>query len=193
MEDTADLRVVAGLGNPGPAYVRTRHNLGFMVLDELAAGAGLAFRKRGLDAEVADLGRVSLVRPLRFMNLSGRPISAALKRAGARPGQLLVIHDDLDLPLGRMRFRFGGSSGGQRGVQDTIGHVGKDFWRLKLGIGKAPPGTETSNWVLGRFTPAESEIVAGLIPLAADAVRHALESGADSAASRYNGTDLRKP
>ncbi len=186
MTEGSDLRLVAGLGNPGPAYARTRHNLGFMVLDELLLREGAAWRRLG-QADQATTGRSILLKPARFMNLSGRPIQAALTRARLRPGQLLVVHDDLDLPFGRMRFRFGGSAGGQRGVQDTIAHIGKDFWRLKLGIGAAPAGFETRNWVLSRFGKDELDLLDRVVGEAADAVSMALNEGPEAAANAYNG------
>lgn len=183
-------RLIAGLGNPGVRYARTRHNLGFMVLDELVHRAGSSFRRNGQN-ETAKAFGVELIKPQTFMNLSGAAIQSALSRSGARPPELLVIHDDLDLDLGRLRFRSGGSSGGQRGVQDTINRLGKEFWRLKLGISGTPAGWETANWVLSRFRPEEQELLDQVISQAADAVQHALEHGLDSATNRYNGIDLR--
>jgi PTH1 family peptidyl-tRNA hydrolase len=115
-----------------------------------------------------------------------------MTRGSVRPQQLLVIHDDLDLPLGRLRLRSGGSSGGQRGVQDTIRAIGPDFWRLKVGISGTPAGWETTNWVLSRFQPGERELLDRVISLAADAVELALREGPEAAANHYNGADLRE-
>lgn len=183
-------QLIAGLGNPGVRYARTRHNLGFMVLDELARRDGGRFRRSGQFETVKAFG-AELIKPQTFMNLSGAAIQAALTRSGVKPQGLLVVHDDLDLDLGRLRFRSGGSSGGQRGVQDTIARLGKEFWRLKLGISGTPAGWETANWVLSRFREDEQELLATVINTAADAVQHALEHGLESAANRYNGLDLR--
>jgi PTH1 family peptidyl-tRNA hydrolase len=183
-------QLIAGLGNPGGKYASTRHNAGFMVLDELAARHDLKFRKAGR-LEGALLGNTRLVKPQAFMNLSGGVIQGAITRGCVRPQQLLVIHDDLDLPLGRLRLRSGGSSGGQRGVQDTIRAIGPDFWRLKVGISGTPAGWETANWVLSRFQPGEGALLAGVISAAADAVELALQEGPEAAANRFNGLDLR--
>jgi PTH1 family peptidyl-tRNA hydrolase len=161
-----------------------------MVLDELAARHDLKFRKAGR-LEGALLGNTRLVKPQAFMNLSGGVIQGAMARGSVRPQQLLVIHDDLDLPLGRLRLRLGGSSGGQRGVQDTIRAIGPDFWRLKVGISGTPAGWETANWVLSRFQPGEGALLAGVISAAADAVELALQEGPEAAANRFNGLDLR--
>lgn len=179
------LQLVAGLGNPGPRYARTRHNLGFMVLDELARRQGLTFSTRG-GAEHARSGNVLLLKPLGFMNRSGQAIQGALTRQKLGSASLLVVHDDLDLEAGRLRFRFGGSSGGQRGVQDTINRIGRDFWRLKLGIGRPPAGWETAGWVLSRFSPSEEDVLRQVIEAAADAVELALTEDPEHAASRYN-------
>lgn len=188
--ETERPKLIAGLGNPGIRYARTRHNLGFMVLDELARRAGSRFRRSGQSLTCSAFG-AELLKPQTFMNLSGSAILAAMSRRGVRPAALLVVHDDLDLDLGRLRFRFGGSAGGQRGVNDTISRIGKDFWRLKLGISAAPAGWETSNWVLSRFRPDEQELLQSVITTASDAVELALTAGPEAAANRYNGLDLR--
>lgn len=182
----APLRLVAGLGNPGPRYSRTRHNAGFLVLAELARRHGLSFTRRG-GSEQARFGSALLLRPLTFMNRSGAEIQAALTRQRLRPENLLVVHDDVDLDTGRLRFRFGGSSGGQRGVQDTINRAGRDFWRLKLGIGRAPADRETADWVLSRFRDEEAGLLEEMVAAAADAVETALRDGPEHAANRYSG------
>jgi len=112
--------LVVGLGNPGPGYARTRHNAGFMVLDELAKAEGLAFRARG-EAAIAEWGRGWLMKPLTYMNLSGRAVAPFVRKKGIPLERLLVVHDDLDLPLGRLRLKRGGSAGGQKGVASIIG------------------------------------------------------------------------
>ena len=187
--EAAGIRLVAGLGNPGLRYARTRHNLGFMVLDELARRHGQRFSRHG-SSERARLGGTVLLKPQTFMNRSGTAVQGGLTAHGVRPAELLTVHDDLDLPLGRLRFRFGGSSGGQRGVQDIISRIGKEFWRLKLGISAAPPGWETAGWVLSRFRKDEADLLSRVISTAADAVEHCLEYGPEDAANRYNGVDL---
>lgn len=188
-QEEARIRLVAGLGNPGARYARTRHNVGFMVLDELAGRQQQRFTKHGR-AERARLPAAVLLKPQTFMNLSGSAIQAALAAHSVRPQELLVVHDDVDLPLGRLRFRFGGSAGGQRGVQDTISRIGPGFWRLKVGVSAAPEGFDTARWVLSRFRPDEQELTALVISSAADALEHCLTHGAASAANSFNGVDL---
>lgn len=183
------LRLVAGLGNPGPRYARTRHNIGFMVLDELARRHEASFRKAGNVDRVTVTG-VTLLKPLTFMNRSGSAIQAAVARGGVKPEGLLVVQDDLDLPFGRLRLRFGGSSGGQRGIQDTIDRIGRDFWRLKIGISRAPAGRDSATWVLSRFPPQERELLERVVQTAADAAQHALEFGPESAANEFNSVRL---
>lgn len=186
----SEIKLIAGLGNPGVKYAATRHNLGFMVLDELAARTDLKFRKSGRSLGTVRAG-TQLIKPETFMNLSGAAVQGAMTRGSVRPQQLLVIHDDLDLPLGRLRLRLGGSSAGQRGVQDIIKAIGSDFWRLKVGISGTPEGWETANWVLSRFRADEADLLRSVISLAADAVELALLEGPETAANRYNGEDLR--
>lgn len=196
-EGRTNVRVLVGLGNPGPTYVNTRHNAGFLVVDELARRLGVSMRQER-QAETGRLGaalapggdELVLVKPLTFMNLSGRAVQAALSRARARPDALLVIHDDIDLPLGRLRFKQGGGAGGQRGVQSIIGAVGPDFLRLKVGVDRPPPRWATERWVLSRFRPEEEELVARVVDAAADAVELYLREGLETAMNQVNGVDL---
>jgi PTH1 family peptidyl-tRNA hydrolase len=176
----AGLQLVVGLGNPGEKYAGTRHNVGFMALDRLVASAGTTFRQQaklhGLMAEVG-LGpsRLRLLKPQTFMNDSGRSIRAALDWFSLEPPQLLVVVDDMDLPLGRLRLRAAGSAGGHNGLRSTISHLGtQDFPRLRIGIGApAEDPTErrarTVGHVLGRFAPAEQPLL--------DAVLAEVEAG----------------
>jgi PTH1 family peptidyl-tRNA hydrolase len=189
--DTGDdaVKLIAGLGNPGERYRRTRHNAGYLVLDELARRHGLRFRK-GRDAETCRFGAVSLVKPTTFMNVSGRAVQAAMAGARARPQQVLVVHDDLDLPLGRLRFKRGGGAGGQRGVQDTMARIGPEFWRLKVGISRPPEGWQVENWVLSRFREDEAGLLERVVAAAADAVELLLRTDAETAMNSTNGLDL---
>lgn len=183
------MRILAGLGNPGPRYRGTRHNAGYLVLDELAGRWGAAFR-RTRDAEEARVRDLLLLKPRTFMNLSGRAVQAALTRAGLPPAELLVIHDDLDLPLGRLRLRRGGGAGGQRGVRDIIERLGPDFTRLKVGISRPPEGWTPEHWVLSRFAEGEREVLHAVVSAAADAVEILLDSGQEAAMNHVNGVDL---
>jgi PTH1 family peptidyl-tRNA hydrolase len=183
------VKLIVGLGNPGEQYSNTRHNAGFLVLDELASRKGLRFRKVR-DAESCRLGGVVLLKPLTFMNASGRAVQAAASAARATPAQILVVHDDLDLPLGRLRFKCGGGAGGQKGVKDTVARIGADFWRLKLGISRPPAGWQVENWVLSRFRAEERELRDAVVACAADAVERVLESDFETVMNSVNGLDL---
>lgn len=184
------IRLVAGLGNPGPRYQHTRHNAGFLVLDALARRYNLTFRSQK-DAEEARWDSVWLCKPQTYMNDSGRAIQASATRHGITPQQLLVVHDDLDMPLGRLRFKRGGGAGGQKGVADTATRIGADFVRLKVGIGRPPERWTVSNWVLSRFQDDEQDLLGEVIGVAADAVELIVRAGLQDAMNRYNGTDLR--
>lgn len=183
-------RLVVGLGNPGPQYRNTRHNAGFLVVDLLAARYGVSLRKER-QAEVGRWGDVTLLKPLTFMNLSGSAVQAYATRLKLSPAELLVIHDDLDLPLGRLRLRSGGSAGGQRGVADTVSRIGPEFMRLKVGISRPPEGWKVENWVLSRFQEAEKPLLERVIDSAADATELLLNEGVEAAMGRFNGLDLR--
>ncbi len=197
--DTTPVRLVVGLGNPGPRYSGTRHNAGFLVIDEVARRHGGAFRQER-EAATAKLPPATLasttaqlLKPLTFMNLSGRAVQAALTKGGVRPAELLVVHDDIDLPLGRLRVRFGGSGGGQRGVADIARAIGPGFWRLKVGVGRPPEGWATENWVLSRFDEGEAVLLGRVVASAADAVELIARSGAERAMNEVNGVDLAPP
>lgn len=185
----SNVRLIVGLGNPGPQYRETRHNAGFFVLDELARRHGLTFRAGRLGDEAKWAG-VTLLKPTTFMNLSGSAVQAALTRLRLTPADLLVVQDDLDLPLGRLRLRSGGSAGGQRGVADTIRRIGPDFTRLKVGISRPPAQWKVENWVLSRFAEAEKPLLQAVIDNATDAVELLLREGQEAAMQRYNGLDL---
>lgn len=171
--------VVVGLGNPGHSYERTRHNIGFLVADELAKRHGGSWRAKK-KAEAAPIGfglkNVTLLKPTTYMNNSG----AAL--AGYKAEQLIVVHDDLDLPAGDVRVKVGGGAGGHNGLRSTIQHLGNDFVRVRIGIGRPPVGMTATDYVLGRM---DSEIKES-VPLAADAVEAVLESGPEAAMNRFN-------
>lgn len=184
------MRLVVGLGNPGPRYAGTRHNAGFLVLDELARRHAATFRS-GRDGQEARLGRLRLLKPGTFMNLSGSAVQAAATRGGVRPEEIVVVHDDLDLPLGRLRVRVGGGAGGQKGVRDIIDRIGPDFARLKVGIGRPPSRWTVENWVLSRFADDEADLLARTIDAATDGLETLLRDGPEAAAARINGLDLR--
>jgi PTH1 family peptidyl-tRNA hydrolase len=190
------VKVICGLGNPGEKYRLTRHNVGFRVVDLLADrwrlgdgrvrdGAAL------LEAQVA-AGRVRLVKPMKFMNRSGGPLKAALRQTDVDvSADLLVICDDIDLPLGRLRLRRSGSAGGHNGLRDIISSFGtNEFNRLRVGIGR---GGETIDHVLATFKPGERDLADEAIATAADAAERWLAHGIDEAMNEYNGLDLAQP
>lgn len=185
--------VIAGLGNPGPGYARSRHNLGYDVLDLLARRHGASFRPRvrGLQAVFQADGRnVVLVKPTTFMNLSGQAIAPLLRRKGLGAAALLVVHDDLDLPTGRVRLRRSGSAGGHRGVQSIIDLLGTtEFARLKIGIGRPPAGTDPMDYVLLRPTPGERAMLDAAMVPAADACEIWWRQGIEAAMNMFNAAD----
>lgn len=194
------MRLVVGLGNPGGQYAQTRHNMGWLVVDEVARRCGAAWRKEK-DAEVTEvrLGpapgqKVLLVKPLTFMNASGKAVAPLVSFYKIQGTELLVVQDDLDSPFGLLKFRMGGRHGGQNGVRDIIRLLGHDaFPRLKVGISRPPPGWEVSDWVMSRWRPEEAQTLAELMRLGADAVQVWAASGLAEAQLKFNGTDLRPP
>ncbi len=169
-----DLQLLVGLGNPGEKYLHTRHNVGFMALDRLASREGVGFRQNGkLQGWLADFGhgaeRLRLLKPGTYMNESGRAIRATLDWFGLRPEQMLVLVDDMDLPLGKLRLRLSGSAGGHNGLRSTIAQLGsQDFARLRIGIGApaADPSlrkARTVSHVLGRFQDSEQPLLAQVL------------------------------
>jgi PTH1 family peptidyl-tRNA hydrolase len=181
--------LIVGLGNPGRQYEDTRHNIGFMVLDRLAAASGVAFQSSPKWqchlAKLPDSGTL-LLKPQTFMNLSGRAIRQVLAFHKWPPESMLVIYDDTALPLGRLRFREKGSAGGHNGIKSIIEHLGTDsFPRLKIGIGESQPGNMTGH-VLGKFSPDERPLVENTLATALEAVQLARSQGIAAAANRHH-------
>jgi PTH1 family peptidyl-tRNA hydrolase len=168
------------LGNPGRTYERTRHNVGFLVAEELARRHGGSWRMRKkAEAAPITLGfqDVTLLKPTTFMNNSGSAL------AGHNTAEnFIVVHDDLDLPEGDVRVKVGGGAGGHNGLRSVIGRHGPDFVRVRVGIGRPPPGMGVTDYVLGKMNSA----VRGAVPRAADAVEAVLEDGPEVAMNRFN-------
>lgn len=169
------VKIIAGLGNPGARYRRTRHNLGFEVLDGLAARLGAAFTRekhQGLLAEaVYERERLLLVKPQTFMNRSGNCLAAVARNKMDAPDQLLVVVDDVNLPLGRVRMRAGGSAGGHNGLKSIIERLGsRDFHRLRLGVGDERDTEDLAGHVLSKFRPDERPAVDDMCTRAVEAV-----------------------
>src|SRR3954451_10731427 len=184
-------KLVVGLGNPGSKYEGTRHNIGFEVIDRLAeGGAGARFTRR-FDALVAeaeiDFRRVLLLKPETFMNLSGRSVGQAVRFFKLPLADLLVVCDDLSLPLGKLRIRGGGADGGQKGLRDIIAHLGTDvFARLRIGIGDRGQ-LDAADFVLSRFRSAERPVADDALILATQAVAVWTTQGLAAAMNRFNG------
>jgi PTH1 family peptidyl-tRNA hydrolase len=183
--------LVIGLGNHGGSYAHTRHNAGWMALDELAKRGRFGKERREGPARVAE-GSVDgfelvLARPQTYMNLSGRAAVHLVDRFGVSPADVIVVHDDLDLPVGRLRLRRNGSPGGQKGVKSLADSLRfKDFIRVRIGIGRPPEDMDPTDYVLRRFSPEEREVINQVLPRAADAVVAIVRDGLDKAASVYN-------
>jgi PTH1 family peptidyl-tRNA hydrolase len=186
---TLDLLVV-GLGNPGREYARTRHNAGWLVLDELARRHDGSWRSKfsGSLAEARLDGlRLGLLKPETYMNESGRSVGAAARFYKVEPGALLVVHDDVDLEAGRLQARLGGGLAGHNGLRSLAQHFGsQDFLRLRIGVGRPGRGDRrsVSDWVLSPFSPEDD--VDGLVARSADAVEAIASDGLESAQARFN-------
>lgn len=180
-------RLVVGLGNPGKEYERTRHNVGFMVLDKLAARSGASWRtEKKWKAEVADCGGVVCCKPTSFMNLSGNPVNGVAHFYKVAPSETLIVYDDLALPLGKLRFRPDGSAGGHNGMQSIIDHLGTQAVpRLRIGIDSAAPGGMVGH-VLGRFRPEELPELETALDRAVDAIAFAQNRGLQAAMNQFN-------
>jgi len=192
----APRKMIVGLGNPGPEYARNRHNVGFQVVDQLAERHGLAFDKFQKRARLA-IGaialpdeaaqRVLLAKPMTYMNVSGEAVAALAAFYKIAPADILVVCDDLDLPVGRIRLRAGGGSGGQKGVQSIISHLGsQEFPRLRVGIGRPPGQMDAAAYVLQNFSADQEAEMAFVRPKVADAIEAWLAHGVEMAMNRFN-------
>ncbi len=184
--------LIAGLGNPGAEYERTRHNLGFMLIDRLATELQTQLRREECRALIGrgEVGgqKVELAKPQTYMNLSGDPVSCLLKKEDRAVEKLIVISDDLALPFGRIRIRTKGSHGGQNGLRSIIDRLGtNEFIRLRIGIKPEHPVSSATNFVLERFSKGEFETVEKVLNEAADAVTAIVTDGVEAAMARWNG------
>jgi PTH1 family peptidyl-tRNA hydrolase len=190
------MKVICGLGNPGERFRFTRHNVGFRVVDLLADRWGLTGQGRVRDGGAVvearlpePIGRVLLVKPMKYMNLSGGPLRAALRQTDVDVElDLLVVADDIDLPLGRVRLRRSGSAGGHNGLRDIIAALGtQEFARLRIGVGRAG---EAASHVLATFRPAERDLADEMVQVGADAAERWLRDGIDEAMNAFNGLEV---
>ncbi len=184
------MKLLAGLGNPGREYESTRHNIGFLVLDEIARDAGARIDKKKFGAElteaVVERTKTLLLKPQTYMNLSGEAVGSAARFYKIEPTDVVVIHDDLDLDFGRVQIKVGGGHGGHNGLRSLIAHVGPDFVRIRVGIGKPGAGREVVGYVLGGFDKAESRELPFVIGRAADASRCVLANGPLACMNEFN-------
>lgn len=189
------MKLVAGLGNPGARYAETRHNIGFMVAEELAARCGISLKKHGHQGNYG-VGRaageeVTILLPQTFMNLSGVSIASACKSLGTEPGDLIVIHDDIDLPFGALKIRVGGGHGGHNGIRSICGVLGSsDFIRVKVGVGRPPAGGDVAGYVLSPFAAAERSRLQAVVANAATAVETLLARGLQQAMNEFNNREI---
>jgi PTH1 family peptidyl-tRNA hydrolase len=185
------LWIVVGLGNPGPEYEASRHNVGFRVVDTVAGRVGMVLtrcRYRSLFARGSLHGaQILLVKPLTFMNESGFPVSRWQQALRLEPSRIIVVHDDLDLPTSQLRIKVGGGHGGHRGVRSVLEAVGSpDFLRVKVGIGRPRDGQDAVTHVLEPFEKREGDAIQAAVQRAADAVELLLQEGLEAAMNRYN-------
>ncbi len=185
------MKVVLGLGNPGKKHQRTRHNLGFLVVDRVASGNRIAIKKKRYDSLIGDWQtneeKILLVKPQTYMNHSGEVVKHLFRSFPVAVQDLVVIHDDLDLPFGRIRIRPRGGAGGHRGVLSILESLGEEgFFRVRVGIGRPPPGVDPTDFVLDRFSPQEISQLDEVVSKAADAVECLLEEGSRRAMEKFN-------
>jgi PTH1 family peptidyl-tRNA hydrolase len=185
------LRIIVGLGNPGPEHLVTRHNAGFWFVDLLARRHSGEFRDyRKFSGETAKISiegqEIVLLKPTTYMNRSGLSIRQLSDFYKIKPEDILVAHDELDLPVGTVRLKQGGGHGGHNGLRDTIAHIGETFWRMRLGIGHPGNKAEVIDYVLTRAPRAEEDLILDAVAIAVDCIPLLLEQGAERAMTRLH-------
>jgi len=187
------VKAIVGLGNPGAQYKGTRHNVGFAVLDELARRASVEFESAPADALMARWRRtdepVLLVKPLTYMNLSGQAVGELSRYFKIEPVDLLIVVDEVQLPLGKLRARARGSAGGHNGLKSVIAHLGDNYGRLRLGVGRGDSRRDLADHVLARFDKDEAADAERMISRAADAAETFITSGIAAVMNQFNGGD----
>lgn len=189
------LKLLVGLGNPGSNYSFNRHNFGFLLVDALAQNERVSFKETRHKASVAECSianqKVLLVKPQTFMNLSGEAVSSLTNFYKIAPDDVVVAYDDLDLPLGKMRWGKSSSSGGHNGIKSLLSHLGGgEFNRLRLGIGRPPVGREVIQYVLQDFSKSEQQLVQKVVQASQEAIQVFFSQGLTTVMNRFNGLDL---
>ncbi|OZD01113.1 aminoacyl-tRNA hydrolase [Rhodococcus sp. 06-235-1A] len=190
--DPAAPALIVGLGNPGPQYEKTRHNVGFMVADALAGRIGSTFsshKKSNSDIVQARLGSRSVViaKPRTFMNLSGQPVAALARFFSIEPANIVVVHDELDIDFGALRLKLGGGEGGHNGLRSISQHLStKDYLRVRVGVGRPPGRMDPASFVLKPFSAAERKDLGVVVEEAADAAELLLSAGLEAAQNRVH-------
>ena len=190
------IRIVVGLGNPGYDYDNTRHNIGFEVLDRLAEMEGVKFRRSWrIPAQIAWIDsqgeRVMLLKPMTFMNRSGKAVKKAVKRIKAKPSEVMLVYDDVELPTGKIRLRTRGGAGGHNGVRSVTDALRSDgFPRLRVGVGPRPAGKDLIKYVLSKWPNEVEERIRIVRSLSAESIRWSIEYGLDQAMNKYNSAFL---
>jgi len=198
----SDLWLIAGLGNPGPRYAATRHNVGYLVADELAARQGTGFAKRAEGRALAAAVRIGIgpggvpgpraviTKPQSYMNLSGGPINQLLHYFGVKVEKLIVVHDDLDLPRWDIKLKRGGGEGGHNGLKDISKAIGtRDYIRVRAGIGRPAGQVGAADWVLSDFPVSQNPQIATMVELAANAVQMIITDGLEAAQMAFHAKD----
>jgi len=193
IESPQGIKLIVGLGNPGTRYARSRHNVGFMVVEEFARAHAIEFKRKKFNTALAegtlDGTRVLIAKPQTFMNLSGEAVSKLYKFYKIAPQDLLVVYDDLDLPLGKLRLRGSGSAGGHHGMESIIARIGtSEFPRLRVGIGRPNPESDVDH-VLGNFEGQEMKEVKEIILRAAEVIDAWLKDGIERTMNEFNSND----
>ena len=186
------MKLIVGLGNPGGKYRGTRHNIGFAVVDELARRRSVEFDSSPVEALVAKVRGVEpvlLAKPLTFMNASGEAVGALTRYFKVDPADLMVVVDEVQLPLGKLRARARGSAGGHNGLKSLIAHLGEEFARLRVGVGRGEMRRDLADHVLARFDADEAAEVERMTTRAADASEMFITSGIEAVMNAYNGGD----
>lgn len=199
------MKLIVGLGNPGRRYERTRHNLGFICVNRLAREYNIKMNKNQGKARTGKGNiagnEVLLARPQTYMNLSGESVRLLLDRTHTKIDELIVIHDDLDLPVGKIRIRFGGGSGGHKGINSIFQETGsRDFYRVRIGVGRPPrfkdnleiQEDDVIDYVLSNFTQDEKKIIEKSLPIAGEAVVSLITEGLTAAMNKYNSNSIKE-